>query len=131
MRILIAEDEMISRKFISKFMSQYGDCDITVDGAEAIEVFQMALEEEEPYDLVCLDIMMPEVDGLQVLKQIREMETEHQIAEDRQVKIIMTTALNDLKNIQQAFNDGSAGYAVKPIDTEKLITVMKRLGVID
>lgn len=130
MRILIAEDEMISRKFISKFMSQYGECDITVDGAEAIEVFQMALEEEEPYDLVCLDIMMPEVDGLQALEEIRRLEREHEIPEDEKVKIIMTTALNDVKNVQQAFNEGSAGYAVKPIDTEKLLTVMERLGLI-
>lgn len=130
MKILIAEDELISRRFISKFMEKYGHCDITVDGSEAVEVFEMALIEGEPYDLVCLDIMMPEVDGLQALKKIRKLEKEHGIAEEKKVKIIMTTALNDVENIQFAFHNGSEGYAVKPIDTKKLLSVMERLGLL-
>lgn len=130
MRILIAEDEMISRRFIGKFMSNYGECDITVDGSEAIDVFELALEEENPYDLVCLDIMMPEVDGLQALKEIRKLEQNFGIKEENRVKIIMTTALNDVNNIKYAFKEGSEGYCVKPIDTKKLLQVMERLGLI-
>lgn len=129
MKILIAEDELISRRFISKFMEKYGHCDITVDGSEAIEVFEMALLEGSPYDLVCLDIMMPEVDGLQALRKIRKLEKEHGVTEEKKVKIIMTTALNDVENIQFAFQHGSEGYAVKPIDTKKLLNVMERLGL--
>jgi len=130
MKILIAEDEMISRRFINKFMSKYGDCDITVDGAEAIDVFELALEEGNPYDLVCLDIMMPEVDGLQALKEIRRLEKVHHIEEDKRVKIIMTTALNDVENVKCTFKEGSEGYAVKPIDTKKMIQVIERLQLI-
>ncbi len=62
-------------------MSQFGDCDVTVDGMEAIEVFLMSLEEGDYYDLVCLDIMMPEVDGIKALKTMRKLEEERNIPE--------------------------------------------------
>lgn len=130
MKILIAEDEMISRKFIYKYMSKYGDCDLTIDGAEAIDAFMMAIDEEEPYDLICLDIMMPNVDGLKALKIIRDIEKERGITDNEKVKIIMTTALNDVSNVQTAFETGSEGYAVKPINTQKLSDVMRRLKLI-
>lgn len=55
MRILIAEDDFASRKVILKFLSVYGECDVTVDGMEAVDAFMMALEEDNPYDLICLD----------------------------------------------------------------------------
>ncbi len=83
MKILIAEDDFVSRKFIFKFMSQFGDCDVTVDGMEAIEVFLMSLEEGDYYDLVCLDIMMPEVDGIKALKTMRKLEEERNIPESK------------------------------------------------
>ena len=60
MRILIAEDDYVSRTFLYKFLSNYGECDVTVDGIEALEVFIMSLDEGQHYDLICLDIMMPE-----------------------------------------------------------------------
>ena len=48
---------------MASFLSKYGECDITVDGMEAVDAFMMALEDKEPYDLICLDIMMPVMDG--------------------------------------------------------------------
>lgn len=131
MRILIAEDDYVSRKFLYKFMSQFGECDITVDGMEAIEVFLMALDEQHYYDLICLDIMMPEVDGIKALKTIRKLEEERKVPKEKIAKVIMTTALNDPKGIFETFDLGSEAYAVKPIDTDKLIDVMKRLKLIN
>lgn len=131
MRILIAEDDYVSRKFLYKFMSQFGECDITVDGMEAIEVFLMAIDEQHYYDLICLDIMMPEVDGIKALKTIRKLEEERKVPKDKYAKVIMTTALNDPKGIFETFDLGSEAYAVKPIDTDKLIDVMKRLKLLN
>ena len=74
MKILIAEDDLTSRQFISKYMSAYGECDVTVDGIEAIEAFIIGLDSKNPYDLICLDVMMPKVDGIKALKTIRELE---------------------------------------------------------
>ena len=101
MRVLIAEDDFASRKFMLRFFEKYGECDVTVDGKEAVEAFKMALEIDEPYDLICLDIMMPEMDGHQALKMIRRIEEENNISEDDRVKIVMTTALSLLKMVVQ------------------------------
>ncbi len=130
MRVLIAEDDFASRKSMMRFLSKYGECDVTVDGAEAVEAFSMALESNEGYDLVCLDIMMPEMDGYQALKRIRDIERERLVPEDQAVKIIMTTALNDGKNVTKAFDLGCTAYAGKPIDQDKFKNVLRKLELI-
>lgn len=129
MHILIAEDDYVSRRFMLKLLSQYGECDVTVDGMEAIDVFMMSLDEGKYYDLICLDIMMPEVDGLKALKTIRKLEIERGVPEDKRAKIIMTTALNATDQILDAFESGSEAYSVKPINTEKLLEVLDKLGI--
>ncbi|BCZ45625.1 response regulator [Clostridium gelidum] len=128
MKILIVEDDLSSRKFLYKFMSNYGDCDITVDGMEGLDAYLMALDEGEHYDLICLDIMMPKVDGVKVLKTIREMEKQRGIEGERKVKIIMTTALNDVDLVKNSFDSGCEVYANKPIDIKKLENVMEKLN---
>lgn len=130
MRVLIVEDEYVSRKFLYKFMQDYGECDVTVNGKEAIEAFIMSLEDENPYDLILLDIMMPEIDGMKVLKTIRLMEKDRGLIGDERVKIIMTTALNESENVMEAFDEGCEAYAAKPLDTKKLVNVMKKLNLI-
>ena len=130
MKVLIAEDDFASRKFMLRFLSKYGECDITVDGLEAVEAFTMALEENEGYDLVCLDIMMPGLDGYQALKKIREIEKEKSIPEEKAVKIIMTTALNEGKNVTKAFDLGCTAYAGKPIDQDKFENVLRKFELI-
>ena len=130
MRILIAEDDFASRKVILKFLSVYGECNVTVDGMEAVDAFMMALEEDKPYDLICLDVMMPVMDGYQALKSIRKIEKEHGISEDDMAKIIMTTALNEEKNVKKAFELGCTVYCAKPIDMAKLKSTLEMLELI-
>jgi two-component system chemotaxis response regulator CheY len=130
MRILIAEDDAVSRKFLFKFLSRYGECDITVDGLEALDAFLLAIKDKRPYELVCLDIMMPKVDGVRVLKTIRDLEKEAGIAPEKQAKVIMITALGETSYVQRAFEIGCEAYAAKPVDTAKLANVMAKLGLI-
>ena len=130
MRILLAEDDFASRKFMDKFLSKYGECEITVDGEEAVDAFMMALEDEEPYDLICLDVMMPVMDGYQVLKAIRNIEAERGIKKEDRVKVIMTTALNEERNVKMAFELGCEAYSGKPIDEQKFEKVLKKLNLI-
>ena len=130
MRILLAEDDYVTRKAMDSFLSKYGECDVTVDGLEAVDAFMLALEEEEPYDLVCLDIMMPVMDGYQALMGIRNLEKERNIPPEKQVKVIMTTALNDEKNVKMAFELGCTIYSGKPIDQVRFEQALKKLGLI-
>lgn len=131
MRILIAEDDMTSRRFLSKFLAQYGECDIVVDGMEALDAYLIAFKEKAPYDVICLDIMMPKVDGVKVLKAIRDFEKQRGTMPDKRVKIIMITALADTEYVNKAFEIGCEAYAAKPIDTEKLIEAMRKLDIIE
>ena len=131
MKILIAEDDLVSRNFLCKFLSKYGDCDLVVDGLEALDAFLMALKDKDPYRLIYLDIMMPKADGVQTLKAIRDLEKQYGIVPEDRAKIIMTTALAETQLVQTAFEYGCEAYAVKPIDTEKLLDVLKKLGLIE
>ncbi len=130
MRILIAEDDLASRKFLFKVLSAYGECDLVVDGVETLDAFLMAMKDGNPYDLICLDIMMPKVDGVKVLKYIRDLESQQGVLPEKRSKIIMTTALAETQFVQNAFDIGCDAYAAKPIDTQKLIDVLKKLELI-
>lgn len=130
MKILLAEDDFVTRKFMTGFLSKYGECDVTVDGMEAVDAFMMALEDDDPYDLVCLDIMMPVMDGYQALMGIRNLEKERNIPKGKEAKVIMTTALNDEKNVKMAFDLGCTVYSGKPIDQDRFEQALKKFGLI-
>lgn len=129
MRILIVEDEFISRRLMQKHLASYGISEIAVNGREAIDSFSLAWEEGEPYNLICLDIMMPEMDGKEVLRKIRQMETAKGIRERERVKIIMTSALNDAPNVTEAASLKCDAYLVKPYTKQKLVEKLKELGL--
>ena len=130
MKTLIAEDDFASRRVLLRFLEEHGDCDVTVDGREAVEAFEMALENGEGYDLLCLDIMMPVLDGYQVLKEVRAIEQRFGVPKDKEVKVIMTTALADDRNVNRAFDLGCTAYAGKPIDKDKFETMLRKLHLI-
>lgn len=130
MKILIVEDDFASRKFMLRFLSNYGECDVTVDGLEALEAFTMALDTDENYDLICLDIMMPVMDGYQTLKKIREIEKKRAISDDKKVKIIMTSALSERRSVTKAFEFGCTAYAGKPIDPRKFENELRKLELL-
>jgi two-component system chemotaxis response regulator CheY len=131
MKILIAEDDLASRRFLSKFLVQYGEVDLVLDGLEALDAYLIAIKEKAPYDLICLDIMMPKVDGVKVLKAIRDFESRQSVVSKQQVKVIMTTALAETDYVNQAFKIGCEAYAAKPIDTNKMLEVIKKLGLLE
>ncbi len=131
MRILIVEDEYISRVLLSETLSVYGTCQVAINGEEAVEMMKRSFETKERFDLVCLDIMMPEMDGQEVLCRIREMEKERHIQAIEATKVIMTTALDDSKNIMQAFAKGHCeAYLTKPLNREKLLQHLRDLRLI-
>lgn len=130
MKTLIVEDDFVSRIILQKALSPFGECHIAANGIEAIEAFMFACAEGSQYDLVCLDIMMPGLDGQEVLKRIRAMEVAGKVLPNNEVKVIMTTALMGKSNIFDAFNEQCDAYMVKPIDKDKLIGHLNEFGLI-
>lgn len=130
MKILIVEDDFTCRLLLQKILSIYGECHIAVNGKEALDAFDLALREGKPYQLICLDVMMPEMDGMEALRKIRDMEEEKGINSSMGVKIIMTTALGDPKNVVGAFKSLCDAYLVKPVNKSKLLDYLRSFGLI-
>lgn len=125
MRTLIVEDDPISRRLLEKILSPLGECRAVVNGREAVAHFSQALIERKPYDLVCLDIMMPEMDGHECLKTLRRIEHEMQVPLLGKSKIVMTTALDSASNIAEASRGGCTAYLVKPIRKDHLFSTLR------
>jgi two-component system chemotaxis response regulator CheY len=130
MKSLVVEDDKVSRTLLQKLLSLQGEADAAEDGNAGIKAFRKALDEKAPYDLVCLDIMMPGMDGHGVLRMIRVMEKSQGIKEEDASTIIMTTALADRKNVVDAGEHCNA-YLIKPVHREKLNAKLKELGLLE
>ena len=104
MRVLIVEDDLVGSRLMKKFLEADCFCHLAFDGKEAIEAFEAALRDGKPYDLLFLDVMMPGVNGIDVLRTIRGLEEQSGVAAGKGVKVIMTTAMNDADVILESFN---------------------------
>jgi two-component system, chemotaxis family, chemotaxis protein CheY len=130
MKALIVEDDFISRTLLQRYLSPISECHVAVNGREAVKAYTAAIEQGAPYDLVCLDIMMPVLSGHAALKEIRAIEQANGVAVTNGVKVIMTTALSDSQSVLEAFREGCEAYVVKPIAKEDLIKQLRKLNLI-
>jgi two-component system chemotaxis response regulator CheY len=126
-KFLIVDDDPVSRELLRTILSHYGDCDMAFDGREATDAVRLAFEDGQPYDLMCLDIMMPGVDGHEALEQIRHFEQKHHVSGSDGMKVIMTTALRDSTHCIQSFREGCESYYIKPIRTEGFLQQVRVL----
>ncbi len=132
LRILIVEDDFMVRQVIRGILEPFGACDVVVNGEEALQAFRIAWRKKQPYDLICMDIMMPVMDGHQALVEIRQVEKSLGIFGKDEVKAIMISALDDARTVVQAYAKGGAtSYIVKPIEKERLINEIRDIGLID
>lgn len=129
MKILLADDDFSSRKALNRLLSQYGECDVVVDGEEAMECFVMALESSEPYDLACLDVFIPVMNGHQVLEKIREIESQRNIPQKDRIKVIMTSKQGPDHTSKKEYGADNELFLIKPFDEEALQAALKVLGL--
>lgn len=121
----------MARSLLSTLLSEYGTCHVAINGREALDAIERAFMEKDAYDLVCLDIMMPVMDGQEALLELRRMEADRGIRGLDMTKVIMITAIDDSKNIVKAFRQGQCeAYLTKPLDRTKLINHIRDLGLI-
>jgi two-component system chemotaxis response regulator CheY len=130
MKSLIVEDDFTARKLMQVYLSDMGESFIAVNGKEAVKVVKNAIEKKEPFDLICMDIMMPEMDGIEAVEIIRQTEKENGIEGLSGVKIIMTTAKGQPKDILSAFNIGCEAYLLKPVRKPALMKEIEKLGLL-
>lgn len=124
MRILIADDDRISREYLQRILCKYGQCDIATNGLEAVDAFIVGHDQSEPYDFIFLDIMMPMYDGAKALNTIRKIEKKKNSNPQKKVKVVITSALNDKELISKLQEDGVEAYFTKPIDAEEIMRII-------
>jgi len=130
MRTLIVEDDFTSRYLLQSFLAPYGECHSALNGREAVDAFRLARESGSRFDLICMDIMMPEMDGQEALGQIRALEESAGTPPGAGVKIIMVTAVPDIKVMAASFKLGCDAYLRKPVDTGELMRYLKSFGLV-
>jgi two-component system, chemotaxis family, chemotaxis protein CheY len=130
MKTLIVEDDFTCRVLLQEILKDYGPTHIAVNGTEAITAVQQAIETKEPYDFMCLDIMIPEKNGHEVLHEIKDFEEKAGILPSKGIKVAVTTGLKDKTNIMSAFREQCDAYLIKPLDQAKLLGELRKLGLI-
>jgi two-component system chemotaxis response regulator CheY len=125
LRALLVEDDFACRLLLQAFLSRYGECHIAVNGKEAVEAYRLGLESGAGYDLICMDIMMPVMDGRQAVRQIRALEEGQGIRPIYGAKIIMTTTVQEIREVFRCFRELCDAYLIKPIDLGQLLAKMK------
>ena len=131
MKMLVVDDEFNNRILLSKILESYGSVDMVIDGQEAVDAFTLAHTEKEPYDIIFMDIMMPNMDGHQAVQTMRKKEAEMGVLPQDEVKVVMVTALDSAKDAMKAYyRDGCTDYVTKPITKKKIDDVLREsLGV--
>ena len=130
MKTLVADDELTSRTLLQEVLAPYGEVQVCADGAEAVRACQNALIRGSHYDLICLDIMMPNMDGLEALEHIRAAEQRRRWNGVRPARVIITTCKDDAEVVSEAFHEHCDAYFVKPIDPASLLERIKAFGLI-
>ena len=129
MRILIVDDDAPNRKLLKDLVSKLGECDAVEGGQEALAEFKKAWEEWRPFNLIFLDVLMPDMDGTQVLLKIREIEKDKKISEQHQARIIMVTGVSEEETVMDCVKNGCDEFIVKPIDVQLVFEKIKKLGL--
>jgi len=133
LNILIVEDEFVSRTLLGEMLAPYGQCLVAENGRKATQLFREVCDKPDSrFDLICLDIMMPEMNGHQVLKEIRRIEREKGFSAEEATKVLMVTSLDDAKNIMEALVVGRCqAYLTKPVSKGRLEEQLRYLRLID
>jgi len=130
MKSLVVEDEFTSRVLLHYVLSGYGECHIAVNGEEAVDAFHAALANGAPYNLISMDIRMPEMDGNEAIRRIRAIETEGHLLSTPAVKILLVTAVENPEEAEQLPHARSDARIGKPIEATKLLQELRKLALI-
>lgn len=129
-KCLVVDDDELGREIVAQYLQNVPVVDTAVGGRDAVEKFQVAMTEGAPYELILLDIVMPDMDGISAGKEIRKLEKKLALPADKQVKIVMLTALNTPQDVMQSMLAvQSSAYLVKPVEPEKVHKTISQLGL--
>lgn len=127
MKVLVIDDEVVSREKMASIVRRFGQCQAVDNGILAINCFWEAWNNWTPFDLITLDISMPGQDGLETLKKIRNLEKDKKVPHDRRVKVIMVTGEAEKETVLSCIKLGCNDYVVKPFNRETVEQKIQKL----
>jgi CheY-like chemotaxis protein len=129
MKILVVDDEMVSRTKLKLIMDNFGDCEAADNGKQALSMFHKAHQQGKPFGLIMLDIDMPEMDGVAVLAEMIEAEIKLEVSKAHKAKILMVTSYTDKKRVISCIQSGCDDYIAKPFDVNTIGKKLSKLGI--
>ena len=120
LKMLLVEDDFGSRLLLHTFLSRWGECHIAVNGREAVDAFRTAAESGQQYDVICMDIVMPEMNGREAVRQIRAIEERKGVLPNRGARILMVSCVDDISEVGRCFGELCDAYITKPVDLSML-----------
>ena len=130
MRTLSIDDDAPTRKLLQSMVAKLGECETAANGKDAIAVFKKAWQDWRPFDLIMLDILMPEMDGSQALIKIRELERKKGIPDKLKAKIIMVSGVSQKEMVMACLRDGCDDFMVKPLETQLVMSKIRHFGLL-
>ena len=127
MDALIVDDSPVIRRVLQLVLQPLGNCDIVQSGQKALDSLRHRLTEKRSYDLICLDLGLPDLEGLDVLRQVRSLEAEFGI--QVRSRIMIVTSSDDLDMVRAASQNGADAYLVKPLDKQRFLKALEGLGL--
>lgn len=132
LKVLIVEDAPVNREFLLLALKPHGECLAVSTGEAALLEHRRAMDEDRPFDLILLDIMLPGIDGLKTLELMRAAEDAQGYPEARRARVVVTTVLDDDRTASRAFINGHAvSYLIKPFRVRQLAEELQKLGLIE
>jgi two-component system, chemotaxis family, chemotaxis protein CheY len=130
MKTLILEDDFASRLVLQRMLLEFGEVNVASTGKEALAMFIEAQNNAAPYEVIFLDVMVPEMSGHAVLREMRAFEQQKNIQKEECARILMVTALNDRESVVMAIKNGCDSYLVKPLHREQVREHLRKFGKI-
>ena len=129
-RYLIVDDDDMGRLMLKDFLSELAQCHCAVNGREGLEFFEKALAEGNPYDLLCIDLVMPEMNGLALIRKIREIENANPVFSDMRTKIFVISASDSAWDKADLVLDNLCDdYITKPFSRSSLMVNLYKNGL--
>lgn len=126
MRFLIVDDDESIHMYLQGVLAPFAVCDNAFSGEEAMNMFMQAHRDMRPYDVVFMDILMPELDGHKTAERLRQQEIQLGVSQENQFNLVMITSLVDNRNVSKAFfNTFASCYIVKPFDKDKVLDELR------
>ena len=123
-KCLVVDDDELGRELIATYLDGLAYCEMAENGAQAVEMFRNAFEGGTPYDLIILDIVMPEMDGFDVMHAL------HEDGWGKTVPVIFLTNSSSIETVAEAVSTGMSEFLVKTeMSLDQVVEhVRRRLG---